>query len=361
MLPHLTPMAGILAMLVAAAGMLASAGGAHAALQKPAYTAGDRWVYVLQGSLGRFPGLNESRGNVSLGLSGLVEVDILGPAQATVGGTEVPGVRTETHASGFLNGTFVIRGNGTSGFLANQTVRASGTFSADNSEIWEGRDFLPTATNSSSSYVISVTVGISFSMTATVWVNATTAWVSLPAFNLTAGENATASFTTDASVTTAFSFFTFGNRTENRTSFSGAWSRQVLDAENVTVEAGTFAAYRMNQSLGTFPGLGIALPAGGANETAWFSNDVGYYVKRDAYVNGTRVAEMRLKSYTYPAAPPGLSLLDLTLLAAVPIAAVVLGSFLLLRRRRRKPQAPVTTGNAGPVGVLPPKPPEGPP
>ncbi len=338
-------------MLLTAAGMLAATGGARAALQQPTYTAGDRWVYVLQGSLEGFPGLNESRGNVSLGLSGLVEVDVLGPAQALVGGAEVPGVRAETHASGFLNGTFVIPGNG--------TLHASGTFSSDSSEIWEGQDFLPTVTNSSSSYVISMTLGITVSMTANVWVNATNAWTSLPAFNLSVGERAAASFTTDASVTTAFSFLTISNRTQNRTSLSGVWNRQVLGSENVTVEAGTFAAYRMNESLGAFPGLGIALPSGSANETAWFSNDVGYYVKRDAYVNGTQVAEMRLKSYTYPAAPSGLSLLDLTFIAAVPIAAAVLIAFLVLRRRRRRPQAPVTTGNAGPVGVLPPEPPEG--
>ncbi len=361
MLPHLAAAAWVLAILVAAAGMFAATGGARASLERPTYTAGDRWVYVLQSSMEGFPGLNESRGNVSLGLSGLVEVDILGAAQATVGGTEVPGIRAETHASGFLNGTFVIHGNKTSPIPGNQTVHASGTFSSYSSEIWEGQDFLPTVTNGSSSYVISVTLGLTVSMTASVWVNATTAWTSLPAFNLSTGESASASFTTDASVTTAFAFLTFSNRTENRTSFSGAWDRQVLDSENVTVEAGTFAAYRMNESAGVFPGLGIAVPSGSANETGWFSNDVGYYVKRDAYVNGTPVAEVRLKSYTYPAAPPGLPLLDLALLAAVPIAAVVLVSVLILRRRRRRPRASVTTGNAGPVGVLPPKPPEGPP
>ncbi len=351
MLSPLTPVTCVLAMLLAVAGVLATAGGARAGLQRPTYTAGDRWVYILESSLKGFPGFNASQGNVSLGLSGLVEVDIQGPAQATVGGIKVPGVLAETHASGFLNGTFKIRGNG--------TFQAGGTFSSDTSEIWEGEDFLPTVTNASSSYVISVKYGITISMTADVWVNATTSWSSLPSFNLSAGETASATFSTDASVTTAFSFLTFSNRTENRTSLSGAWGRHVLDAENVTVEAGTFAAYRMNESLGSFPGIGFALPSGGANETAWFSNDVGNYVKRDAYVNGTRVAEMRLKSYAYPAAPPGLSLLDLTLLAAIPIAAIALVAFFVLRRRRRRPQAPTTTGAAGPVGTLPPNPPEG--
>ncbi len=351
MISLVAPTTLALATLVAVAAILGTAGGARAALQRPAYAAGDRWVYVLQGNLGSFPGLNASQGNVSLGLSGLVEVDIAGPAQAVVGGTEVAGVRALTHTSGFLNGTFVIPGNG--------TVHASGTFFSDVSEVWEGQDFLPTVTNSSSSYVISLTVGIPFSVTANVWINATTAWTSLPAFNLSVGEGATASFTTDASVTTSFAIFGFGNRTQNQTSLSGTWDRQVLDLENVTVEAGTFSAYRMNESLGSFPGLGLAVPSGAANETAWFSNDVGYYVKRDAYVNGTQIAEMRLKSYTYPAASPGLSLLDITLLSAIPIAAIALVAFMLLRRRRKKPAATVTTGTAGPVGELPPSPPRG--
>lgn len=350
MISLVAPAAVALAMLVAAAAILGTASGARAALQRPTYTAGDRWVYVLQSNLGSFPGLNASQGNVSLGLSGLVEVDISGPAQAVVGGSEVAGVRAVTHTSGFLNGTFAIPGNG--------TLHALGTFFSDSSEIWEGQDFLPTVTNSSSSYVISVTLGIPFSVTANVWVNATTAWTSLPRFNLSVGEGATASFTTDANLTTAFSIFSFGNRTQNRTSLSGDWSRQVLDVENVTVEAGTFSSYRMNESLGSFPGLGLAVPSGAANETAWFSNDVGYYVKRDAFVNGTQVAEMRLKSYTYPAAPPGLSLLDLTLLAAVPIAAVALIAFVILWRRRKGPAAAMS-GTAGPVGELPPKPPGG--
>ncbi len=358
MVSLLAPVSCILAMLLAAAGVLEAAGGARAALERPTYTAGDRWLYVLQSSLNGFPGLNESQGNVSLGLTGLVEVDILGPAQATVGGTQVQGVRAETHASGFLNGTFVLRFNGTSGLPGNGTVHASGTFSSDSVEVWEGEDFLPTLTNSSSSYVISATLGITLSMTANVWVNATTAWTSAPGFNLSVGEGASSTFTTSANVTTAFSFLTISNRTQNQTLVSGAWDRHVFEPQNVTVEAGTFAAYRMNESLGSFPGLGIAIPSGGANETAWFSNAVGSYVKRDAYVNGTQVAEMRLKSYTYPAAPAGLSLLDLTLLAAAPIAAVALVAFVLLWRRRKR-HTPVTPGTAGPVGELPPKPPEG--
>ena len=341
----------LLSVLVAGAAAFLSAGTASASLERPTYTAGDRWIYVLQGSLAGFPGLNESAGNVSLGLSGLVEVDVVGAATATVGGAAVPGVRVTTLASGFLNGTFAVPGN--------MTVHASGTFSSDTTEVWEGQDFLLTVSNSSSTYTISVTLGLTFSVSAQVWVNATTAYASLPPFNLSVGESATAPFTTDVSVATTASFFGYSTHMENRTSATGVWTRQVLGAGNVSVEAGTFPAYRLNESLGTFPGLAIASPAIGTNETAWFSNEVGNDVLRQAYVNGTPVAVMRLKSYAYPAAPPGLSALDLTLLAAVPVGAAAIVVYLVLRRRKGRTTPPPATGSAGPVGELPPRPPGG--
>lgn len=347
MISLMAPAAFVLAMLVSVAAALAAAGSARAALEKPSYAAGDRWVYILRGSMGAFPGLNASQGTTELGLSGLVEVDVVGPAQAVVGGTSVPGVRVESHASGFLNGTFAMPRNG--------TFHASGTFAADTSEVWEGQDYLPTLSNSSSSYTISVTLGITVSLSADVWVNASTTYAALPRFNLSVGENAAAPFTADASVATTATFLTFRMHNESQGSSAGVWTREVLGSGNVTVDAGTFSAYRLNESLSSFPGLGIAVSGGGANETAWFSNDVGYYVKRQAFVNGSPVAEMELKSYAYPAAPPQLSLLDLTLLALIPIAAVAVVAILVLHRRRRAPKAPVTTGTAGPVGELPPK------
>ena len=340
----------LLAALVAGAAALLAAGATRGSLERPAYTAGDHWVYSLQGSLAGFPGVNESAGNISLGLSGLVEVDILGPAQTTVGGAAVHGVRAATQASGFLNGTFSLPGN--------VTVHASGAFSSDTTEIWEGQDFLPTQSNSTSSYAITVTVGLPFSASAQVWVNATTAYGFLPPFNLSVGQHAAAPFTTDVNVATTGSFIGRSTHVENATTAAGIWSRQVLGTGNVSVEAGSFPAYRLNESLGTFPGLGLTGALPGANETAWFSNAVGYYVEREAYVNGTRVAEMRLKSYTYPAAPPGLSPLEITLLAAVPIAAAVILNFLWARRRRRR-RTPTTPGTAGPVRELPPKRPGG--
>lgn len=338
-----------LALLVAIAAVVLGAGSSRGDLQRPTYGAGDQWVYVLQGSLAGFPGLNRSEGNISLGLSGLVEVDVLGPAQAVVAGLAVPGIRVGTQASGFLNGTFAIPGNG--------TVRASGTFSSATTEVWEDQDDLPTLSNSTSTYTLSVTLGIPVSVSAQVWVNTTTSYGSLPPFNLSVGESAAVPFTADLAVVTSASFLGFSARNESKGTATGLWMRHVLDAGNVRVEAGTFAAYRMDQSLGAFAGLGVAVPTEGANETAWFSNDVGYYVKRQAFVNGTPVAEMRLKSYAYPATPPTLSLLEGSLLVGLPVAAVA--AVLLLLRRRRRRGAGTTTGTAGPVGELPPKPPGG--
>lgn len=340
----------VLAVLVTGAASLVAPGAARAALERPTYTAGDRWTYVLQASLGSLPGLNASQGVFGLGLYGLVEVDVLGTAQASVGGASVPGVRVATEASGVLNGSFEIPGNA--------SVRASGTFSSEASEIWEGRDELPTISNSSSSYVLSVTFGISFTVQARVWLNVSTSYASLPEFNLSVGETATAPFTADISVATAVSGSGFTNSNESRGTAAGTWSRQVLGTENVSVEAGAFPSHRLNQSLGTFPGLGVPVPGAAANETAWFSNDVGYYVKRQAFVNGTPVAEMRLKSYTYPAAPGGPSLGALALVVGLPLAAAAVLVLLILRRRRGRGKGSVS-GTAEPVGELPPKTPGG--
>ena len=339
--------AAALGILVLAAAILVAASPAHAALAKPAYDAGDRWVYTLQGSLGALPGFNASQGgSFRLGISGIVEVDINGATPS--------GVQAVTHASGFLNGTFAIPGN----FTGNTSVTATGSFSSETSELWESQDYLPVASNGSTAYAIDVTVGVTVHFLLNLWVNATTSYASLPPFDLGTGDSASAPFTSQVAVASSFSAFGFGNHTENRTTVDGVWNRQVLGMDDVTVEAGTFPAYRLNESLGGFPGL-TALPAAGANETAWFSNDAGNYVRRVAYVNGTPVAEMRLKSYTYPVAPPGPSVAEIALIAAVPIAAVAAVIILLLRRRKARREATKSSSGPGPVGELPPKNPGG--
>ncbi len=338
----------VLGLLLAFAGILAASAPGHAALQKPLYTAGDRWVYVLQGSLGGLPGMNASQGDTfQLGLTGIVEVDVVGPASTPAGG-----VRVETHASGFLNGTFAL--------LGNTTIGVSGTFSSDGSEVWEGSDYLPVASNTSSGYVVDVTIlFVTTQVTANLWANATTTYDSFPPFNLSVSDSASAPFTSEVTAATSVSFFGSSQTMENRTSVAGTWVRQVLRQENVTVEAGTFSSYRLNESLGGFPGIAAVAPASGANETAWFSNDVGYYVKRIAYVNGSPAAEMRLKSYTYPASASGLTLLDVVLIIAVPVAVFALLLAVAFRRRKARRSAAKGSSGAGPVGELPPKEPGG--
>jgi hypothetical protein len=328
------------------------ANSAKADLEKPTYAAGDRWVYIVQGDLGALPGFNRTAGPMfHLDLNGLVETDVVGPAKAMVNGVSVPSVQVMTHASGYLNGTFAIPGN--------TTINVSGTFASDTSEIWEDRGYLPVSSNSSSSYLIDVTFVVTTQVHADLWLNATTTYASIPPFNLSVGATAAAPSTTSLSVISTISYFGSTQHMANRTTFASTWSRQVLDQETVTVDAGTFSAYRLNESLGNFPGFVGVVPGSGANETAWFSNDVGYYVKRVAYVNGTQVAEMRLKSYSYPASSQGLPLEDLALLAAVPTAAAAILLFFVLRRRRRRPSSAQASSGVGPIGELPPKDPGG--
>ncbi len=339
---HTTVWVIALGILLAAAGTLAASGPARAALQKPVYTAGDRWVYVLQGNLAGLPGANASQsGAFELALTGIAEVDVTGAASGPAGG-----VRTETHASGFLNGTLA---------TSNMTIDVSGTFSSAATETWEGQDYLPVSSNSTTSYVICVKVIFTVQVTATVWLNATTTYASFPAFDLGVGQSASAPFDSILSVASSYSAFGVGQHMENATTAAGIWSRQVVSLENVTVEAGTFSAYRLNESLGGFPGIAAVAPGSGANETGWFSNDVGYYVKRVAYLNGTPVAEMRLKSYTYPVRPSGPDVGVIAFLIAVPVAAVAILLFLLIRRRRGRGAEAKTSSGVGPVGELPPK------
>ena len=260
-------------------------------------------------------------------------------------------MEVETHASGFMNGTFAFNGSA--------PIPASGTFSSNTSEVWEGQDYLPVSTRSSAAFVFDVKIVFSIPVRVDLWVNATTAYATLPSFDLGPGDSASAPFTSQLEAATSFSAPGFGGHVGNRTTVNGTWARQVLGLENVTVEAGTFSVYRLNESLGGFPGIGAALPSIGANETAWFSNDTGNYVRRVAYVNGSPVAEMRLKSFTYPVAPSGLGVVGIALLVAVPIAAVAVLVFLLLRRRKAQREKAKGSSGAGPVGDLPPKRPGG--
>jgi hypothetical protein len=319
----------VLFLVVFLVSAIAGQGTARAAIQRPVYTAGDRWVYDLRGSLDAFPGSNgNATGNFSLGLVGRTEVAILGMDQILIGGGVTSVVRVETRTSGFLNGTLSVPG-----IPGDATV--SGTLSSLTTELWDAQAYLPIVSNSTVTYRATVAQIIVIEFSTTIRANATTAYTSLPPF----GQSAMTAYT---SVVVANTTSTFSGRTftsENLTSLSGTWTREIVRETNVSVDAGTFATTELNQSLTAFPGLAGLTPAEGGNETAYHSNSAGNFVKREAYANGTRVAEMTLHSYSYGSRASGLSVLDLFLLIAVPIFAV-LAVIVWVRRRKPKPSPP---------------------
>ena len=302
-----------------------------AALSKPTYSTGDRWVYVLDGSLNAFPNLNSSQtGAFHFDLVGRVEVNVLGPSSVLSGSVPIPVVAVDTSASGFLNGTFAVPNVG--------TAHVTGTFTTRTSEIWEDRAYLPIRSNTTTSYSADVTLGFSTPLTATVRVNASASVATIPPFELEVGQNASTALQTHLIVNSTFTAAGRTQSSENRTDVSSVWRREVLSRESVTVEVGTFTAYKLNQTVGSFPGIGGI--SGGTNETAYFSNETGYYVKRDAYANGTHVAEMRLKSYSFGAKGSTFGLIDWLLLVAAAAVGVVLVLTYWKRRKKRIPEPP---------------------
>ena len=300
------------------------------ALRKPTYAAGDKWVYVLSGSLAGLPGFNTSQGTFHLGLVGFVYVNVIGSATVQANNTSVSAVRVDSRATGFLNGTFSVPRAGSG--------QISGSFTTTSTEFWEAQAYLPIESLGTTSYHADVTLGITTPLVFDLRVNATTSFSSIPQFELDVGQNASAAFTAHAELNSTFTAFFQTMTSQNVTDLASTWHRDVLSRENVTVEAGTFSAYKLNQTLGSFPGIPSGL-SGGGNETAYFSNDVGFYVKRVAYENGTPGAEMRLRSYSYGAGPPtGISTTQILLFIVLPIAVVVLVAVLLWRRRKARIQ-----------------------
>ena len=320
---------GILSILVVLA-IVSSLPPADGALRKPTYAAGDKWTYVLSGSLAGFPGFNTSQGTFRLGLIGFVYVNVIGSGIVLVNNASVSAVRVDSRATGFLNGTFSVPGGG-NGLI-------SGSFTTTSTEFWEAQAYLPIESLGTTSYHADVTLGITTPLVFDLRVNATTSFASIPPFDLDVGQNASAAFAAHVELNSTFTAFFQTRTTQNVTNVSSTWHRDVLSRENVSVEAGTFSAYKLNQTLGSFPGIPSGL-SGGGNETAYFSNDVGFYVKRVAYQNGTPAAEMRLRSYSYGAGlPTGISATQILLFIVLPIAVVVLVAVLLWRRRKARIQ-----------------------
>ncbi len=310
---------------------LSVSGPTGGSLKKPTYAAGDQWVYVLEGSLTTFPGFNASQGPLQFTIVGFVYVNVIGPATVLAGNMSIPSVRVDSRATGFLNGTFAVPNGG--------TAQVRGSFTTSSTEYWEDQAYMPIESRSTSSYHADVTYGfLTTSLVADLRLNATTSVSTIPPFDLDVGQNATAELTAHAELNSTFSVFGQTMSSQNETNVSSMWRRDVLARENVTVERVTFSAYRLNQTLTNFPVIPTGL-SGGGNETAYWSNDVGFYVKRVAYENGTPAAEMRLRSYSFGAGPPsGLSATQVLLIIAVPVAIALLLAFLWWRRRKARIQ-----------------------
>ena len=327
----------IVVLFVVTAAVLAASAPSRGALHKPTYAAGDHWVYVLDASLSTFPGFNASQGTFQFGLIGFVYVNVIGAVNVLAGNGSIPAIRVDSRATGYLNGTFP--GPGGVG-----TAQLTGSFETSSTEYWEDQSYLSIQSHGTSSYDADVTYIFTTKLVADLRVNATTSVSAIPPFDLDVGQNATANLATHLELNSTFSVFGRTMSSQNETNLSSTWHRDVLSLENVTVEAGTFSAYQLNQSLAGFPGMPAGL-SGGGNETAYFSNDVGFYVKRVAYENGTPAAEMRLRSYSYGAGPPsGLSATQLLLIIAVPAAIVLLLVLLLWRRRKARIQGGTSPG-----------------
>jgi hypothetical protein len=308
--------------------LLGSATTSRAALERPSYSPGDRWVYVVEGSMSGLPGMNDTgNGTFALDLAGRVAVEVAGFEDVDVNGTPTRAVRVLTRTSAYLNGMFEIPG-----FPV--PVAVTGTISANASELWEDRGYQTIASSGTSTTIADVSFVITTRFEVRIRTFANVSVVQVNPFPLDVNETATASVRTDLVVNSTF--VALGNETtfEERTTVDSEWRRGVLALETVRVDAGDFPAYRLNQTLGGFPGIPVTAASSEDYEIAHFSNDVGFYVKRVAYTNGTPTTEMRLKSYTYAARAPAFPWLPISLLVAV---AVVAGIVLALwwRSRRR--------------------------
>ena len=315
---------------VAVVAALGASREASAALRKPVYAPGDHWVYLLDGSLSGLPGLNETQtGTFQFGLVGRVDVDVIGPSLRPRDTGPMWALRVDTRTTGYLNGTFQFPPGGPPGSAA---VR--GTFTASASEYWENASYFPIESHATSSYVADIMYGLTFSFRADLRVDATTTAGSIPPFELDVGDTGTVELSTLLATNSTITFAGQTQTRANETRVPSTWRREVVATEPVTVEAGRFSTYKLNQSLGGFPGLPALVAIG--NESAYFSNDAGYYAKRVAYENGTPVSEMRLKSYAYAAGPhpAGLDSVILFVLILVPVAVALL--LALFYRKRRK-------------------------
>jgi len=322
---------GLVPVVIVLAWILAVTPAAAAALGRPSYVAGDRWVYELTGSLGGLPGFNDTDlGSFALSLAARVEVNV----QALV----ARGLEVSTRTTGFLNGTFELPSGSIPDF-----VTVTGTLTSDRTEVLEPGGYFAVESRDRTTYVADVSLGISVRTEVHLWTNATTQVDADAMFPIAVGERVTASLETNLSVDTAVEAFGFSTSSSNETTLVSTWRREALAEEDVSVDAGTFRAVRLNQSLAAFPGLSVLGAVPGGNETAFWSNDVRYYVLRTAYVNGSPVLEMQLKSFT-PGTADSL-LLPILIGASIAVAGVV--AVVWLRRRSKAASKPPESAGPG--------------
>src|SRR3989441_6263586 len=217
------------------------------ALRKPTYAVGDKWVYVLSGSLAGLPGFNTSQGTFHLGLVGFVYVNVIGSATVQANNTSVSAVRVDSRATGFLNGTFSVPRAGSG--------QISGSFTTTSTEFWEGQGYLPIESLGTTSYHADVTLGTTTPLDFALRVNATTSYSSIPPFELDVGQSASAAFAAHVELNSTFTAFFRTMTSQNVTDVSSTWHRDVLSRENVTVEAGTVSPHKLNQNPPRLPSV----------------------------------------------------------------------------------------------------------
>src|SRR2546428_1956425 len=171
---------GIVSILVVFA-IVSSLPLADGALRKPTYAAGDKWVYVLSGSLPGFPGFNTSQGTFHLGLVGFVYVNVIGSATVQANNASVSAVRVDSRATGFLNGTFSVPGAGSD--------QISGSFTTTSTEFWEGQGDLPIESLRTTPCHAGVPFGFTTPLVFHLRVNSTTSYSLCPPFRLVVGRN----------------------------------------------------------------------------------------------------------------------------------------------------------------------------
>lgn len=311
-----------------------AAPGVRGALERPVYAPGNRWTYVLTSDLDELPGSeNATEIDATLQLSARMDVEVVGDGEVQVGGKAVPTVVAKASLNGFLNGTVMIPQD-----PVPLVVETTGTVAMNATEEWEGEGYWPVSSRGTVTFNLEVVISI---VTATISMESVLDVLSSVTYDRTfpldVGDVVNVMVATNTTVVTTTEVLGMTMTGEASNTSESTVRREVVGMERVSVEAGTFDTYRMEQGIVPTGGLGLlGLPLG-TNETAFFAPSVGNYVRRDLYANGTQVGEVRLKSFSFGGA---LDPLVLGLLGGAAVLAVALAGWWYWRRRGRRTQPP---------------------